>query len=476
METDGMARRSKYEYLQVMWQRYQRADRATRSALLDEVTRICRYHRKYAIGLLSLTRPPRQRIRRVTRRRPTYEEPVIRLLAQIWEASGYLCAQRLQAALPHWLPWLKQRAAVTPAQETQLRRISARQIDRRLRERKQRIKRRLYGTTRPGSLLKHQIPIKTDHWDVSQPGYLEIDLVSHSGASAAGEFLHTLDCVDIQTTWVERQAVIGKSRHGIVQALTHIEQQLPFPLRGVDSDNGSEFINDHLLSWCQARPAGQGIQFTRSRPYKKDDNAHVEQKNWTHVRKLVGWDRYDSVDAVHALNALYADLRLFQNLFQPSMKLVRKVRVGSRLIRRYAPPQTPFERVRACPEADPAKMAVLQRMWETTDPFVLSRRIDQHLERLWALATRATRTPREAAPRRPQPRKQTPWRGWTFSPRVQQQKRDRGQVPRSVGRYSGSDNSAIASYTANTEAVFPTESRKTPKSVAVAGPPGKIQK
>jgi len=421
MEADGMARRSKQEYLRVMWQRYQRADRATRSALLDEVTRVCGYHRKYAIGLLSRAAPPQPSVRRVTRRRPTYGEPVIRLLAEIWAASGYLCGQRLKAALPHWLPWLKRRATITPTMEQQLVRISARQMDRRLQARKHRIKRRLYGTTRPGSLLKHLIPIKTDQWDVTKSGYLEIDLVSHSGASAAGEFLHTLDGVDIHTTWVERQAVLGKSRHEVVQALTTIEAQLPFALRGVDSDNGSEFINDHLLAWCQKRPVGRQVQFTRSRPYKKDDNAHVEQKNWTHVRKLVGWERYDSREALAALNALYADLRLFQNLFQPSMKLVRTERVGSRRIRRYDRPQTPFERVRACPEADPQKVAALEQVLTTTDPFVLSRQIDRHLEHLWALATRVSRTPRETAPRPPQPRASTPWRGWTFSPRVQQQ-------------------------------------------------------
>jgi hypothetical protein len=404
-----------------MWQRDQRANRVTRSALLDEVTRMCGYHRQDAIGLLSRAAPPRPPVRRVARRRPTYSEEVIRLVAQIWAASGYLCGQRLKAALPHWLPWLRRRVRLTPTLEQQLQRISARQLDRRLRERKQRITRRLYGTTRPGSLLKHLMPIKTDQWDVTKPGYVEIDLVSHSGASAAGEFLHTLDCVDIQTTWVERQAVLGKSRHGVVQAMTAIEEQLPFPLRGVDSDHGSEFINDHLLAWCQARPAGQQVPFTRSRPYNKDDNAHVEQKNWTHVRKLVGWERYDTPEALAALTALYTDLRLFQNLFQPSMKLVRKVRVGSRLVRRYDRPQTPFERVKVCAEADPAKVAALQRVLETTDPFALSQRIDRHLERLWALATRATRTPREAAPRPPQPRATTPWRGWTFSPTVQRQ-------------------------------------------------------
>jgi hypothetical protein len=387
---------------------------------------------------------------------------VIRLLAEIWAASGYLCGQRLKAALPHWLPWLKRRATIMPTVERQLVRISARQMDRRLAARKRRIKRRLYGTTRLGSLLKHLIPIKTDQWDVTKPGSLEIDLVSHSGASAAGEFLHTLDGVDIHTTWVERQAVLGKSRHEVVQALTTIEAQLPFALRGVDSDNGSEFINDHLLAWCQKRPVGRQVQFTRSRPYKKDDNAHVEQKNWTHVRKLVGWERYDSREALTALNALYADLRLFQNLFQPSRKLVRTERVGSRRIRRYDRPQTPFERVRACPEADPQKVAALEQVLTTTDPFVLSQRIDGHLEHLWALATRASRTPRETAPRPPQPWANTPWRGWTFSPRIQQQKHGRGRVQRAEGGYSGTDHAAIASYTPNAEADCPTKSRKRP--------------
>jgi hypothetical protein len=336
---------------------------------------------------------------------------VLGLVAQVWEASGYLCAVRLKAALPHWLPWLRRRTALTPRQEQHLLQISPRQIERRLATRKRQLKRRLYGTTRPGTLLKHQIPIKTDHWDVTTPGYLEMDLVSHSGASAAGEFLHTLDCVDIQTGWVERQAVMGKGRHGILQALTVIERQLPFPLRGLDSDNGSEFINAHVWAFCTQRPAGQTVQFTRSRPYKKDDNAHIEQKNWTHVRKLVGWERYDSPAALQALNALYADLRIFQNLFQPSMKLLSKERRGSRLLRRYAPPQTPFARLQACPETEPQQVTALGRLLARTDPFTLSQRIDAHLERLGQLATRAPRLPRAT----------TPWRGWTFSPMLRHQ-------------------------------------------------------
>jgi hypothetical protein len=424
METYGMARRSKYEYLRVMQPRYQRAGQAEKTLMLDEFTQVCGYHRKYVLWLLNRPLSESPRPRRVARRSPRYSEPMIRVLAQVWEASGYLCSQRLQAALPQWLPWMRPRVSLTAEVERQLLAISPRQMDRRLQPRKRTLTRRLYGTTRPGSLLKHQIPIKTDHWDVDQPGYLEIDLVSHSGASASGEFLHTLDGVDIQTCWVERQAVRGKGHHGVVQAMTIMEQQLPFPLRGIDSDNGSEFINEHLWAFCQ-RPAGPAIQFTRSRPYKKDDNAHVEQKNWTHVRKLVGWDRYDSAEALQALNALYADLRLFQNLFQPSMKLLTKVRKGSRLIRRYDRPQTPFARVCACPEADPKKVSALRRVLAQTDPFALSQRIDQQLERLYRMARRSGPEPRAALSR---PRR-SPWHGWTFSRRAPRPAQASAQPP-----------------------------------------------
>lgn len=417
MEAGGMARRSKREYLAVMGHRYQRGSRAERSALLDEVTRVCGYHRKYGIELLNLPKAPQSRPRRVPRRHPTYRDEAIRVLAWIWEQSGYLCATRLKAALPLWLPWVRQRWPGSPLGERHLRGISPRQIDRRLRAHKRPLKRRLYGTTRPGTLLKHLVPIKTDHWDVTTPGSLEIDLVSHSGASASGDFLHTLDTVDIQTGWVERQAVMGKGQQGILQALRTIEQQLPFAVRGLDSDNGSEFINGHLGAFCQ-RPGSRAIQFTRSRPSKQNDNAQIEQKNWTHGRNLIGWDRFDTPEAQQARNALYADLRLFQNLFQPSRKWQRKERRGSRLLRRYDVPQTPLARVHACPEADSAKVAALERVLTRTDPFALAQRIDQHLDRVAALHSRA---PQLA------PRARTPWRGWTFSSRAPQARARSGQ-------------------------------------------------
>ena len=380
MEEFKVARQSKREYLQSIYARYRRGQRTEKSTMLEEFCKVCGYNRKYAIWLLSRPLPKAGVRRRTGVRSATYSKAAIALLAKVWEASGYLCSQRLKAALPQWLPWIKKHFEVSGQLEKDLLAISARQMDRRLLSHKRTAKRRLYGTTRPGSLLKHMIPIKTDHWDVTLPGYLEIDLVSHSGPSAAGEFIYTLDCVDIATGWVERAAVMGKSQLGIVAALKQIEQRLPFRLRGIDSDNGSEFINTHLFNFCQQRPKNRRVQFTRSRPYKKDDNAHVEQKNWTHVRKLLGWDRYDTAQALNAINGLYQQLRIFQNLFQPSMKLNTKTRKGSRVIRRYDQPSTPLQRVLNCTEKTVEPIQELKSMLKDTDPFELSRDIDQQLE------------------------------------------------------------------------------------------------
>jgi hypothetical protein len=368
------------EYLARMRERYEQAGREAKGGLLDEVCEVTGYHRKAVIRLLRRATRPRSRGRRG--RQEAYGPEVVAALRAIWTAAGYPWSVRLKALLPAWVPWGRRRLRLTPATERALLRISARQIDRRLQPYKQELRTRMYGRTKPGTLLKHHIPVQTERWNVTTPGFTEIDLVSHSGDCAEGEFLHSLNVTDIHTTWVETQAVLGKGQERVRQALETIAKALPFALRGIDSDNGSEFINAHLYRYCRAR----GIQFTRGRPYKKDDNAHIEQKNWTHVRKLVGYDRYDSPAACAALNALYADLRLLQNLWLPSVKLVKKTRVGSRLRRIYGPPQTPLDRVRACPTADPAKVTALTRLHATLDPFALAARIAQQQERLYAHA------------------------------------------------------------------------------------------
>jgi hypothetical protein len=305
------------------------------------------------------------------------------VLAAIWRAAGYPWSVRLKALLPLWLPWARPHFRLTLALEAQLLRLSPRQMDRRLAPYRRPGRTGRYGGTKPGALLKHQIPLRTDRWDVTVPGFTEIDLVAHCGESGDGEFAHSLNLTDIHTTWVETRAVLGRGQHAVQGALEEMRQALPFRLRGIDSDNGSEFINAHLLRYCHRLE----VQFTRGRPYKKDDNAHIEQKNWTHVRRLFGYVRYDCPEAVAAMNALYRqELRLFQNLFLPSVKLVRKVRVGARIRRVYDRPQTPFERLLACPEADPAKVAQLAALRAQLDPFALAEAIDQKLSRLYALA------------------------------------------------------------------------------------------
>ena len=392
-----MSKGSKWDYFKAIYHRYQKAPKALKETILDEFCRVCGYHRKYAIRKLSGP-PPKAKPSSPRRRRPFHYSPeLIGILQAVWETAGYPWSVRLVALVADWMPWIKKRFTLSAELERQLRQISARQIDRRLGPRKLRLKKRLYGRTKPGTLLKHQIPIKTDNWDVKVPGFTEVDTVSHSGNNAEGLFAYTVNQTDILTTWVESRAVLGKGEAGVVGALDAMAQALPFALKGLDSDNGSEFINWHLVRYCK----GHNIQPFRSRPYKKDDNAHIEQKNWTHVRKLVGWDRYDTPAAVAALNDLYQnELRLYLNLFLPSVKLKGKKRVGSKLIRRYETPKTPFQRVLDAGSGDPKKIAALQQLRSTLDPFNLSNAIERKIERIWSLANRRHSPKPQAQPQK----------------------------------------------------------------------------
>ncbi len=368
------------EYLGRMRERYAHAARPTKGQLLDEVCEVTGYHRKAVIR--SLRRPERPRRRRRGGPPVRYGPVVVGTLRRIWEAAGYPWSLRLQALLPTWLPWACRRWRIPREVVEKLRSMSPRQMDRCLRAFKSELRTRQYGRTKPGTLLKHQIPLKTDRWDVQEPGFTEIDLVAHSGDRAAGDFIYSLNVTDILTTWVETRAVMGKSQHHVQEGLEYLRQAMPFRLRGIDSDNGSEFINHHLRRYC----THHDIQFTRGRPYKKDDNAHIEQKNWTHVRKLLGYVRYDSAPALTAINGLYEELRLLQNLFLPSVTLVEKRRVGARLRRRYDAPRTPLERVEACAEAAPAQVRALRQLRARLDPFILAQRIDQGLAGVYRLA------------------------------------------------------------------------------------------
>jgi hypothetical protein len=389
-----VSRQSSWEYLRVIYPRYRQASREDKRRILDEFCQVTHYHRKSALRLLN--GPPPERTPPPRRPRPPHYGPkVLRVLRAVWEAAGYPWSLRLKALLPLWLPWAQHRFRLSPALSQQLLALSPRQMDRRLQPYKRQLRRRLYGRTKPGTLLKHQIPLRTDRWDVTVPGWSETDLVSHTGNCGDGECLHSLNLTDILTTWVETHAVMGKSQVRVCAALDELRRALPFRLLGIDSDNGSEFINAHLVRYCQK----QEIQFTRGRPYKKDDNAHIEQKNWTHVRKLLGYVRYDSPQALALINELYRhELRLLQNLFLPSVKLVQKTRVGSRVRRVYDRPQTPLQRVLACPEADPAKVAQLIALRDNLDPFQLAQAVQQKLERIYDLASPGPGRKRPAIP------------------------------------------------------------------------------
>jgi hypothetical protein len=284
-----MGRQSIWEYLRSVYARYRQAAHEMKRKMLDEFCANTGYHRKYALRLLKGPPPGRARPHpnHPARRRPTYGKELVSVLKAIWRAADYPWWVRLKALIPLWMPWVRKHFHLSAEVERQLLAMSARQIDRRLRPYKGAAPRRLYGGTRPGRLLKHHIPLRVDRWDARAPGFTEVDLVAHSGNSGEGEFAYSLNVTDVYSGWTESGAVLGRGRVGVVQALEEIAQALPFHLLGIDTDNGSEFLNGHVGCWCARRQ----IQFTRGRPYKKDDNAHIEQKNWTHVRKLMGWER-----------------------------------------------------------------------------------------------------------------------------------------------------------------------------------------
>ena len=239
---------------------------------------------------------------------------------------------------------------------------------------------KLHGTTKPGTLLKSQIPLRTGPWDETSPGYAEIDLVAHCGESAEGEFAFTLDFTDIATGWVERRAVLGRPQERTHRALKDIKQELPFPLLGIDSDNDSTFINHQLWRWCET----EKIAFTRSRPYKKNDNAHIEQKNWTCVRKIFGYSRIDTESQVNVMNKLYGGpLRMYTNFFKPTMKCIEKKRVGSKIVKRYDRPRTPYARVLECKEVSGKTKKELRALYATLNPVQLRREIDVALRSIY---------------------------------------------------------------------------------------------
>jgi hypothetical protein len=379
-----MGKRERQAYLDAIRTRYRRAKKSGKTAILDEFCAVCGYHRKYALRLLGA--PFRRRKRAAAKPGPNsrYDTPeLMEALRTIWLASDQLCSRRLKAALPLWLPHYAESFRPVSAETlTLLEAISAATIDRLLKPIRAKVGRRGLSGTKPGTLLKQQIPIQTGVWDVTQPGFMEADTVAHCGDSLAGNFVWSLTMTDLCTGWTECRATWNKGAEGVMTQIKAIQKALPFPVKGFDCDNGSEFLNWHLLRYFESHK--QPIQFTRSRPYHSNDNAHVEQKNWSHVRQLFGYDRFADPKLVKLMNDLYAnEFSLFTNFFCPTVKLVSKMRDGSKWVRKHSKPVTPAQRLIDHPDISPDNKIRLEEQIKSLNPFALQKNIQSKLRAIF---------------------------------------------------------------------------------------------
>lgn len=373
------------EYVRQMQPIYHDAKgRKERTRLIRQVSETLGCHKKHAGRLMRGPEPVRKAPAR--RRDPIYTERLFRIIEDVWLASQHLWSVRLKATLPLWMSWIKMRWTLTPQEEKLLLKISPATMDRRLKPYKNRLKHKLYDKTKPGRWLRQTIPIQTESWNVPDPGWLESDTVSHCGAFASGRFAYTFNQVDLFSAWVESVVMLGKQSKKVVEAAKEMREAMPFEQKGIDTDNGEEFINWELDRYCH----DTGLKRFRSRPYKKDDQAHIEQKNGTHVRRLIGWDRYDTEEAVAAMNDLFRnEWRLLTNLFLPSVKLAKKIRIGSKIKRVYSIPKTPLDRLRDSGKGDRRKIEELYKLRGEMNPFELSKKVEVKLERIWKLASHA---------------------------------------------------------------------------------------
>ena len=313
-----------------------------------------------------------------------YEEDVLGPLIYLWHMSDYICGKRLKPYIKETLPQLKQFNEINIDKNTEekLLSISPATIDRLLKKEKQKFNLKVRALTKPGTLLKHSIPIRTfADWNERVPGFVEVDLVGHDGGILKGDFLYSLDVTDIHTGWTETRAIRNKAQIWTIEALKEITKSFPFLIRGIDSDNGSEFINAHLINYCEKAH----ITFTRSRPYRKNDNCFIEQKNYSVVRRALGYLRYDTDEELEVINELYEVLRLYTNFFLPSQKLVLKTREGSRVTKKYDKPKTPYLRVMESDKVEEKTKQQLKEQYAHLNPAELKRRIDRLQSKLYRL-------------------------------------------------------------------------------------------
>lgn len=377
--------RSREQYLRALLGRYLRVRKRGKSLLLDEYCRNTGMARKSVLrkiaGLLKGGSPPRNQ------RWPVYGRSVRLALETLWEIFDRPCGQRLKPLVEEELERLRAQGELRVDEKTacQLQRVSPATIDRLLTAKKTEwIAQRRYGRV-GGDLIAKKIPLKMTDWDLGQVGFLEMDLVLHCGASTAGEYAHSLSALEIGSAWWEGEAVMGRAQSRIFEAIKEIRARTPFTWRGIDSDNDNAFINDQIYRYTQK----EGLTFTRSRPYHKNDNAYIEQKNFTHVRRPLGYLRYDTPAELDLINDLYRnELRLYKNFFQPVMRLERKQRIDGKTRRHYAKPKTPYRILRESRQLTPEALKTLDDLYRSLNPADLKRRIDQKLKRLFTLYER----------------------------------------------------------------------------------------
>jgi hypothetical protein len=388
--------------------RYRRSGKGKKGRILDQVVEDTGYNRSYAGWLLRqmgkrvylpggvvVVGEMRERERR-SGRGVRYGEEVRVVLKRVWELLDFICGKRLVAALPEVVPRLMEcrELRVSAAVGEKLLRISAATADRLLKEERAKYAMRRRGGTKPGTLLKQEVPIRTfSDWDKVEPGFMEMDLVGHDGGTTRGDYCQTLDLTDVVSTWSEQVAVLNRAEVWVFEGLQEVRGRLPFELRGLDSDNGGEFINAHLVRFCRQ----EGLAFTRSRPYQKNDTCYVEQKNWSVVRRFVGYARYEGEEACGKLNELYGVLRDYVNFFLPSMRLLEKTRDGARVQRRYDRPKTAYQRLLELPTVPEEVKQRLREHYRTLNPAALHRRIRRLQGELAQLAVRRTGTVEVAA-------------------------------------------------------------------------------
>lgn len=376
-----MCKMSKREYLIELKKKYHKASHKRKTQLLDDFCEFCGYHRKAALRLVN--KPLSGKWKRYKTRKKYYDQGVIDALLILWRATDEICGERFQPFIKELLKKMVEcgEIQVTEEVKTKLLEISLGMVKKILAHQKHISTTKIKGTTRPGTLLKHQIAIRYGPWDEVDPGFFEMDTVAHCGETVAGDFIYSLDLIDIATGWNEQAAIWGKGERATLEQFKKIKERLPFKILGIDPDNGSEFINWHMYRYCQK----DNINFTRSRSYRKNDNAHIEQKNWTAVRQLIGYDRLDKYEQLKILNDLYADYwRDYVNFFQPMMKLKEKIKDNKtgKIKKKYYEAKTPYRRLLEHKKISKETKTMLKAVYKELNPVKLKTDIKRKLDEL----------------------------------------------------------------------------------------------